>query len=177
MVSIVLQFAAGALLLGIGKKLYWFVVGLCGALVGLVISELVFHPTDFWERALVAIGFGVVFAILALVLQRVMVSIAGFISGGFILVSLAKTLQLPYVEWSWIVFILGGIVGILLVRVLFDLALILISCFAGATLILRALQLEGAQGTILLLALVLIGIIIQSAQNRNAQPPPPPVSK
>jgi len=177
MISSILQFAAGALLLGAGKKLYWFVVGLCGALVGLVISEVFFHPIDFWERALVAIGFGVVFAILALVLQKIMVGIAGFISGGFILVSLAKTLQLPFSEMNWMIYILGGVIGVLLVRVLFDLALILISSFAGATLILRTLELDGAKGTILLLVLVLIGIVIQSTQNKIVQPAPPPATK
>jgi MFS family permease len=177
MIPSLLQFIAGGLLVGAGKKLYWFFVGICGAICGLLVSEVFFHPTGWWERVLVAIGFGAAFAILALMLQRIMVSIAGFIAGGFILVSLAETLQLAFVNWSWIVFIIGGIVGILLVQVLFDLALVLITSFGGASIIIRAAGLEGVKGTILLLSLVLIGIIIQSTQNRPKAPVAPPVTK
>jgi hypothetical protein len=177
MVPSIFQFIAGGLLLGAGKKLYWFFVGICGAIAGLLVSELIFHPEGWWERVLVAIGFGAAFAILALVLQRMMVSIAGFIAGGYIMVSLSETLQLSIANLNWVIFILGGIVGVLLVQVLFDLALVLISSFAGATLIQHAIGLEGVKGTILLLILVLIGIIIQSVQNRPKAPPAPLVSK
>lgn len=177
MIPSLLQFIAGGLLLGAGKKLYWFFVGICGAVCGLLVTELYFHPTGWWERVLVAIGFGVAFAILALVLQRIMVSLAGFIAGGFVLISLTETLQLSFANWNWIVFIFGGTVGVLLVQVLFDLALVLISSFAGATLIIRAAGLEGGKGTILLLALVLIGIIIQSVQSRPKAPAAQPISK
>jgi hypothetical protein len=177
MIPSFLQFIAGGLLLGAGKKLYWFFVGICGAICGLFVSELMFHPEGWWERVLVAIGFGAAFAILALVLQRVMVSIAGFIAGGFILNSLTETMQFSIGNLNWLVFVIGGIAGILLVQVLFDLALVLISSFAGASLIIRAAGLEGVNGTILLLVLVLIGIIIQSVQNRPKAPPAPVVSK
>lgn len=177
MIPSLLQFVAGGLLLGAGKKLYWFFVGICGAVSGLLVSELFFHPAGWWERVLVAIGFGAAFAILALVLQRIMVSVAGFIAGGFVLVSLTETLQLSLINWNWIVFLIGGIIGILLVQVLFDLALVLITSFAGASLIIHAAALEGVKATILLLALVLIGIIIQSTQNRPKAPAAPPVTK
>lgn len=166
MILSIAQFITGGLLLGAGKKLYWFFVGICGAICGLLVSEMFFHPTGWWDRVFVAIGFGAAFAILALVLQRLMVSIAGFIAGGFIMVSLSETLQLSVVNWNWIVFIIGGIVGVLLVQVIFDLALVLITSFGGASLITRAIGLEGVKGTVLLLILVLVGIIIQSARNR-----------
>ena len=177
MIPSIVQFIAGGLLLGAGKKLYWFFVGICGAICGLFVSEMFFHPTGWWEQVFVAIGFGAAFAILALVLQRLMVSIAGFIAGGFIMISLTETLQLSVANWNWIVFIIGGIIGVLLVQVLFDLALVLITCFGGATLITRAVGLEGAKGTILLLILVLVGIIIQSARNRPKAPVTQQVTK
>lgn len=177
MIPTFLQFVAGGLLLGAGKKLYWFFVGLCGAICGLFISEVFFHPVAWGERVLVAIGFGAVFAILALVLQRIMVSIAGFISGGFVLVSLVENLQLEFSNWNWIVYFIGGIIGVLLVQVLFDLALVLISSFVGATIIARALPIDGTKQTIIVLAMVLIGIIIQSAQNRQKVVTIQPVQK
>jgi hypothetical protein len=172
MVPTLLQFAAGGLLLVTGKRLYWLFVGLCGAAAGLFISEFFFHPESWGERVLVAVGIGAAFAILALILQRIMISIAGFIAGGFLGVSLVDTLQLTISEWNWVVFLLGGIIGVLIVQLLFDLSLVIISSFAGATLIIRALGLDGAKGLIILLVLILAGIVIQSAQNR----PKPPVA-
>ncbi len=172
MVSTLVQLAAGGLLLITGKKLYWLFVGLCGAAAGLFISEFFFHPEGWGERVLVAVGIGAAFAILALILQRIMISVAGFIAGGFLGVSLVDTLQLTISNWNWVVFLLGGIIGVLIVQLLFDLSLVIISSFAGATLVIRALGLEGAKGLIILLVLILAGIVIQSAQSR----PKPPVS-
>jgi hypothetical protein len=117
----------------------------------------------------VAIGAG--FAILAVVLQKIMVGIAGFIAGGYLGVTLFDTLQVQFTEWKWAVFLVGGLVGILLVKILFDLALVIISSAAGATLIVRAINIEGPKALIILLVLILTGIVIQSAQNR----PKPPV--
>lgn len=177
MISTLLQLGAGGLLLVIGKKLYWFLVGLCGAAVGLFISEFFLHPQSMGERVLVAVGIGTAFAILALILQRIMISIAGFIAGGFLGVSLVDTLQLTVSNWNWAVFLLGGLVGLLIVQLLFDLSLVIISSFAGATLIIRALGLDGANGLIILLVLILAGIIIQSAQNRPKPVAAPPIQK
>lgn len=157
-----------------GKKLYWFFVGVCGALAGLFVSETFFHPQGIGDRALVAIGLGAAFAILALILQRIMIGVAGFISGGYLGISLIDTLQLPVSEWKWIVFILGGLVGIMIVKILFDLSLIIISSSAGALLITRAVHLDGSKSLIVLLVLIIAGIVVQSARGKPKAVQPAP---
>ncbi|GAP21773.1 hypothetical protein [Leptolinea tardivitalis] len=177
MISTLLQLGAGGLLMVAGKKLYWVVVGLCGAIAGLFISEFFFHPQTLGERALVAVGIGAAFAVLALVLQRIMISVAGFIAGGYLGVSLVKTLNIGVESWDWVIFLLGGLIGILIVHFLFELSLVIISSFAGASLITRAINLEGAAGLIVLLVLILAGIVIQSGQNKPKAAPPAPPAK
>jgi hypothetical protein len=177
MLSTIFQLGAGGLLLIAGKKLYWFVVGVCGAIAGLFVSEFFFHPESWGERVLVAVGIGAAFAVLALVLQRIMISIAGFIAGGFLGVSLVETLKVEITNWNWVIFILGGLVGILIVKMLFDLSLVIISSFAGATLIIRALNLDGPNGLIILLVLILTGIVLQSFQSRPKPPAATPVPR
>lgn len=167
MAAIVIQLTAGGLLLLAGKKLYWFFVGLCGAAAGLFISEFFLHPEGMTERVIVAIAIGAGFAFLAVFLQKIMVGIAGFIAGGFLSISLIETLQFNLSDWNWAVFLVGGLIGIFLVKLLFDLALVIITSFAGATLIIRGLDLGGSNGLIILLVLILAGIVIQSAQNRS----------
>lgn len=177
MIGTLLQLGIGGLLLVTGKKLYWLVVGLCGAAAGLFISVYFFHPENLVVRILIAVGFGAGFAILALVLQRIMISIAGFIAGGYLGIALMDTLQLVEPDWNWVVFLVGGLIGLLIVQLLFDLSLVIISSFAGSALIIRAIGLEGANGLIVLLVLILAGIVIQSVPNRSKSlPPPPPAS-
>jgi hypothetical protein len=166
MISSIFQLFAGSILLVAGKKLYWFFVGVIGAIAGLFISETFFHPQSWGDRVLVAVGIGAAFAILALILQRIMIGVAGFIAGGYLGVSLIDTLQLPVTEYRWVVFILGGLVGILIVKMLFDLSLVIISSSAGAILITRAINLDGAKSLIVLLVLILAGIIVQSARSK-----------
>jgi len=166
MIATIFQLFAGSILLIAGKKLYWFFVGILGAIAGLFISETFFHPQSWGDRVLVAVGIGAAFAILALILQRIMIGVAGFIAGGYLGVALIDTLQLPVTEYRWVVFILGGLVGILIVKMLFDLSLVIISSSAGAILITRAINLEGAKSLIVLLVLILAGIIVQSARSK-----------
>jgi hypothetical protein len=166
MISSIFQLFAGSILLIAGKKLYWFFVGILGAIAGLFISETFFHPQSLGDRVLVAVGIGAAFAILALILQRIMIGVAGFIAGGYLGVALIDTLQLPVTEYRWVVFILGGLVGILIVKMLFDLSLVIISSSAGAILITRAINLEGAKSLIVLLVLILAGIVVQSARSK-----------
>lgn len=176
MILKIIQLGIGGLLLVTGKKLYWLVVGLCGAVAGLFVSEFFFHPEGLAARILVAVGIGAAFAVLALVLQRIMISIAGFIAGGYLGITLMDTLQLVEPNWNWVAFLLGGLIGLLVVQMLFDLSLVIISSFAGATVILKAIGLEGPNGLIVLLVLILAGIVIQSAQGRSKPPiAPPPV--
>lgn len=167
MVANIFQIAAGGLLLVAGKKLYWFFVGLCGAAAGLFVSEFFLHPEGMMERVIVAVAIGGGFAVLALILQKIMVGIAGFIAGGFLSVSLIDTLEIAMPDWNWAVFLVGGLIGIFLVRILFDLALVIISSFAGATLIIRGFDLAGSNGLIILLVLILAGIVMQSAQGKS----------
>ena len=63
--------------------------------------------------------------------------------------------------FSWIVYLIGGIIGALLVVFLFDWALIVLSSLAGASLISQALLLPAGIAGVIFLALVIVGIVIQ----------------
>jgi hypothetical protein len=66
-------------------------------------------------------------------------------------------------SFSWLVYLIGGIIGVLLVIFLFDWALITLSSLAGASLITQALVLPGGIGGVLFLALVIVGVVIQGS--------------
>lgn len=174
MIGMLFQLITGGLLLVAGKKLYWFFVGTLGALAGLFVSETFFHPQSMADRILVAVGIGAAFAILALILQRIMIGVAGFIAGGYLGVALIDALQLPVEEYRWVVFILGGLIGIMIVKMLFDFSLVIISSAAGAILITRAIQMDGAKSLIILLVLIIAGVVVQSVRGKPKPAAPAP---
>ncbi len=174
MIGMLFQLITGGLLLVAGKKLYWFFVGTLGALAGLFVSETFFHPQSMGDRVLVAVGIGAAFAILALILQRIMIGVAGFIAGGYLGVALVDALQLPVSEYRWVVFILGGLIGIMIVKMLFDFSLVIISSAAGAILITRAVQMDGAKSLIILLVLIIAGVVVQSVRGKPKPAAPTP---
>ncbi len=62
----------------------------------------------------------------------------------------------------WLPFLIGGIIGAILVVFLFDVALIGLSALAGAALIVQTLDLDPLIGLALFVVLCIVGIGIQA---------------
>ena len=159
MLTIISILLGGALVIA-GRKLFWLFVGAAGFVAGLQLA------TQFWQgpellAILIGLVVGVIFALLAIFLQGVAIGVAGFLAGGYIFTVLAGMLGLNQGAFSWIVYLIGGIIGALLVVFLFDWALIVLSSVAGASLISQALLLPAGIAGVIFLALVIVGIVIQ----------------
>ena len=120
------------------------------------------HPPE-WLSLTFAIGLGVVGAVLALLLQKVAIGIAGFLVGGRVATTLFATFVVTHAHYSGITFLVGGIIGALLLLVLFDWALVVFSSIAGAELIASNIHLPQRGVAILLVALTIFGIFVQAA--------------
>ena len=158
----VISLILGVALLVAGRKLFWLFVGAAGFVTGMQLA------TQFWqgpELLAIVIGLvvGVIFALLAIFLQSVAIGIAGFLAGGYILTVLAGMIGLNQGAFSWIVYIIGGIIGVLLVIFLFDWAIITLSSLAGASLITQALLLPSGIGGVIFIVLVIVGVVIQAS--------------
>src|SRR5687768_12061063 len=158
----IISIILGVALLIAGHRLFWLFVGAAGFVAGLQLA------TQFWQgpeilAIIVGLVVGVIFALLAIFLQGVAIGVAGFLAGGYILTVLADMIGLNQGAFSWIVYLIGGIVGVLLVIFLFDWALITLSSLAGASLITQALLLPSGMGGMVFLALVIVGVVIQGS--------------
>ena len=109
--------------------------------------------------ALVGGVVGVVFAIFA---QKLAIGVAGFVLGGYAMSFFCLSTGLVGSEWIWLTLIAGGIVGVVLVFALFDVALILLSSLGGAALIIRALDLRAGLTWIAYGVLVGLGVTVQA---------------
>ncbi|MBN1146685.1 MAG: hypothetical protein JXA78_05480 [Anaerolineales bacterium] len=157
----------GIALLIAGRKLYWLFVGAIGFVVGIILAEQIFVGASDLVLIAIALAAGVIGAFLAVALQRLALIVAGFLAGGYILMTLLNTLGLNQV--AWLPFLIGGIIGAVLVAMLFDPALVVLSALLGASMLVELLFVERWVGLALLAALTAIGITIQFASMRDRQ--------
>jgi hypothetical protein len=158
---------SGILLLVAGRKLYWLFVALVGFVAGFTLANMFINTDAEWVKWLVGIGLGILGGILAIGLQKIAVGIAGFIAGGYGLVYFLDTLGVVMQDTRWLFFVAGGIVGAVLVLVLFEFALIILSSIVGSSMVSQTFDLTGWLLTAAFLLLVLVGITIQWATMRR----------
>jgi hypothetical protein len=94
------------------------------------------------------------------------IGVAGFVAGGYILNSMMQILGL---DWTfWLTFLIGGVIGAILVTMLFDPALIVLSSLLGASLLVNLLSLDRWLMFAVFLILSGVGILVQIASRRRS---------
>jgi hypothetical protein len=161
MLSFVNAILGGALLLA-GRKLFWLFVGVIGFIIGVEIATRFFHGSEL-TTLIAGLALGVLFAVLAIFVETLAIGVAGFLGGGYILLSLAGLFGLDKGIVAWVVFIVGGIIGVVLIASLFDWALIIISSLAGSSMILNAFHFAKLVAAVAFIVLVIIGIVVQAS--------------
>jgi hypothetical protein len=161
----------GAAILLFGRKLFWLFVAALGFAVGLEIAAYFMSDPPLWMTLLIALGLGLLGALLAILLQKLAIAVAGFIAGGRAAGALLATFYVDYSHYRGITFVIGGILGALLLLALFDWVLILLSSVEGAHLICNGIVLPQAGAVILFCALVIVGVVVQGSMLRRARRP------
>src|SRR5512135_977366 len=126
----ILDLVLGVILLVAGRRLFWLLVGAIGFVIGVMLATRFFHGSEL-TVVLAGLVLGIIFALLAIFLESIAIGIAGFLGGGYVLLSIATMLGLDTNGiMPWIVFAVGGVIGVILVALLFNWALITISSLA-----------------------------------------------
>jgi len=160
----------GAALLLFGRRLFWLFVAGVGFVVGAALATRWFGAGSDWMTLAIALAFGVISALLSVVLRRLVVALSGFLAGGYVLYRLALDLQ--HEPLAGIAFFLGGIVGAILVIALFDWALIVLSALTGATVIVQNLALDRSASALLFVVLLALGVAVQAKGLTRKAPAP-----
>ena len=114
----ILNALVGAALLLFGRKVFWLFVAGAGFVAGMSLTSRVLQGPE-WVAVLVGLGIGFLAALLALVLQRFAIGLAGFLVGGYLALQfLTPLFNLDQNWWPWLAFVLGGILGAVLVNAL-----------------------------------------------------------
>jgi len=159
---LVLPLIVGVLLLGLGRKLFWLFVGGSGFAVAFYLTAELMPDSPPWVLLLVAIVAGLLGAWLAVRLQWLAVGVGGSLGGGYLAAVFVESSNIDIAGPDWLPFVVGGVVGAILLGMLFNPALIVLSSLIGATLVAESLPL-GPDSSILVVAVAtVLGIIIQS---------------
>jgi len=137
----VAQIVVGLIETLFGRKLFWLFVAIGGFLVGWFVVPAIYGAVndgaslELWTRVLMGVVAGVVLGFLAIRFTKLMVTIAGFFIFGT-----ATVLAVRYFGGNipsgssnhWIAFVCGGVVGSLIMGLLFNWALIVLTSLFGA---------------------------------------------
>ena len=164
----VINILIGIMVLTLGRKLFWLFVGFIGFVVGFHYAPSVWNLQSQLLLIGLATLMGIIGAVLAVFFQKIAVGLAGFVGGGYISLNLINLLGVRLDQLIWLPFLIGGLIGAMLLFFIFDWALIFISSMAGASMIIQALSLNPGMKFGLYLALVIFGLAIQTVLNRKS---------
>jgi hypothetical protein len=152
----------GILLLFIGRRLFWLFVACVGFASGYHYCQQIWPIHSPVLVLILSIAAGAVGAIIAIFFQKAAIIIAGFAAGGYVGLSLYNQLAGLPAQAFWLPYIIGGIVGAVILFFVFDWALIFLSTLIGATLIMQMAALSPGVETTLFIVLVIVGMAFQA---------------
>jgi Domain of unknown function (DUF4203) len=151
----------GAVLLVAGRRLFWALVGVAGFLAGMWLALEVLGPEPEWMRWVVGVVAGLIGIGLAKLFQKVAVGMAGFFLVGFAALDLLGRNLSSGASGDWVVFAVAGVLGAILAGWLFEIALIVLSSYLGAALVIDGLNLP--ETALMLGVLFAAGVLVQSS--------------
>ena len=157
----------GAALLFFGRKVFWLFVAGAGFVAGVALANRIFQGPE-WIGLLIGLGIGLLVALLAILVQHFAIGLAGFLVGGYLSMQfLVPFFHLEHGWMPWLVFIIGGIIGVFLVNAFLDWSLIILSSLAGASLLMDALSLRNTLGLLVFITLIVVGMSYQARKLRE----------
>ena len=159
----------GAVILLLGRRIFWLCVAAVGFAAGVELApSLVQQPSPLLALTF-ALILGFAGALLAVFLQKIAIAVVGFLAGGKLALALAAAFLSNATQVSWVTFLIGGVVGALLLLLLFNWALIFLSAIIGAYLIGGAFTFPPTGAAILFVVLVVVGVAIQANGLRRSR--------
>jgi uncharacterized protein DUF4203 len=165
----ILSALIGVIILFFGRKLFWLCVAAVGFAAGVEITPHFVHEPSTLLALSVALVLGLIGALLAIFLQKIAIAVFGFLGGGKLAGAIAAAFFVQHAQYSGITFLIGGIIGAILLLTLFDWALIVLSSLVGAHLIQHTIVLPPSGSTILFIGLAAVGILVQVTALRGSR--------
>jgi len=167
---VILQLVMGVALLLAGRRVFWFLVGCAGFLIGLRLAQYFVPPENQHLTFIIGVAAGVLCVLLTLFAKKLAIGVAGFVIGAFIAMQFSQLFGVEQSPRLWLLLIVGGAIGAVFFSVIFNLSLILFSSCVGALLILQSVRLQPAAFSFLFILLSTAGIIFQTKLHQKLGP-------
>ena len=159
---VLISVLVGVILLTLGKRLFWLFVGGIGFVAAMALANEFLEPQTDLVVLGIALVAGFLGALLALLMQKVAIGVAGFLGGGYLVISALNLLGIELGLPAWQPFLVGGILGALLAYPLFEWALIALSSLTGALLIAQALDVARLLALAIFAVAFVFGVAVQA---------------
>jgi len=159
--------AGGVALLLFGRRLFWLLVASAGFLAGFTFVTLFLEEPSTTSALVAGLLAGAAGALIALFAQKVAVTLGGFLAGGYGLMVLAGGVPGISSIPEWIPFLVGGVIGAFLIRIVFEWTLIVLTSLIGAILVTHFLSVGPAFLVPLTVLVAVVGIVIQARSKRR----------
>jgi len=157
----------GIVLLMLGKKLFWLFAGSISFIIGYEYAGLFLEGFPQRNILIIALIMAIIGIVLAFAIQKVGAGIAGFFAGGYVALNIVAELGFLSGWLPWAIFVIGGIVGAVLMYMIFDWAVIVLSSLSGAFFIVTAMNFSMHLTKILFVVLACIGCLVQAYQMKQ----------
>lgn len=152
----------GILMLVGGRRLFWVFVGAMGFVAGFTYGQEIFGLESMQTLLIAASVLGIIGIVIALFMQGVAIGITGFLAGSYVTFSLLPLIGEFSPELTWLIALIGGVVGIVLSILLIDWMLILLSSVTGAAVIVQYIPPQSWTKATIWIVLAVTGIVIQT---------------
>ena len=158
---LILSALVGFAVLIMGRQLFWVSVASLGFLLGMNYATTYFKGS-VEMILLVSIGLGILGAILAYTLQRAAAGLIGFLAGWYISLILIPRVGVALSEYSTMLSLIAGILGVVLISIALDWSLIILSCLTGTLVISQSLTFSSNINLAVSIILFILGFAIQA---------------
>lgn len=149
----------GGILLFLGRELNFLLAAGMAALIGLRLTPQLPPQWPAWSDYAFMGGLALIAAAVTIVKERFGYFLSGFLTGGYFLVEyfLPGVLSLP-----WLLFIVGGVIGSLILGLFTEWALMIVTCLIGAYYVTALLTLSPTAEILVAAGLFVVGAITQA---------------
>lgn len=167
---LIIRGVIGGILLFLGRELNFLFGGAMASLLALRLTSLLPPQWPSWSDLVFVIGAGVVAALVILLNERAGYFISGFLAGGLMLVEYYAPFNLTV---PLLPFIVGGVIGSLVLGIFTEWALILLTAGLGASYILNLFVLDPTLEILIGAGLFIVGaltqVIIMQSQKQSEE--------
>ena len=147
-----------AIVLFLGQELNFLFAGGLAALIGFRLTPLLPAAWPSWSYYAFLLALAIIGGAIPIINERVGYFFSGFLAGGYFLIEYFApgVLTVPLIP-----FIVGGVIGSMLIGIFTDWALIVVSCLLGAYYVTDLFRLSPTAETLIRGGLFVIGALTQ----------------